>query len=171
MKYDYLTIYEKNTAFLQSRPLLLRLVKILNVALCWMFVALYAFLWIHALWIEPMAEKELVGIALPPALTWISVTALQWLFDRPRPYDENGANITPLQVKKKDNSSFPSRHLACASAIAMAFLCHFTLPGVLLLGFTLLLGYLRFALGWHYPSDLFAGAGLGIALGGIIFFI
>ena len=43
--------------------------------------------------------------------------------------------------------------------------------GIALLGLSVLLGYIRFATGLHYPSDLLAGMGLGIFLGCFMFML
>lgn len=149
----------------------IRLIKIFSIALPWLFTAVYAFLWAHALWLKPFAPKELVGIALPIPLAILTSTALQLLFNRARPYEEEGKGVQPLLPKKRRNGSFPCRQLTCAVAIATVFLPHIPVAGALLYVFSVVLGYVRFSLGWHYPSDLFASVGLGAALGSIVFFL
>lgn len=172
MKYDYQALYNKNAAFYHARPMAKLALKLANITFSWLFVAAYAVLWTYALWLQPLGPKEIVGISLPPCLAFLCSTALRLFFKRPRPYTENGANITPLTQKKHaDNASFPSRHLACAASIAMVFLPHYLFAGVALLAISLLLGYARFALGLHYPSDLLAGESIGIALGYLVFIV
>ena len=41
--------------------------------------------------------------------------------------------------------------------------------GIAVLAAGALLGYIRFAAGIHYPSDLFAGAGIGVLFGLMVF--
>ena len=93
------------------------------------------------------------------------VSVLQLAIDRPRPYDIDGAGIVPLKNKERDRTSFPSRHLTCAAAITAVFFPYLPAISALLFLLSLGLGYARFAIGWHYPSDLFAGFMLGLAIG------
>ena len=114
---------------------------------------------------------DLIKILFTPLMALLTVSVMRLAIDRPRPYAEDGAGITPLVEKKSDGKSFPSRHLACAAVIAMSFLPYYPIAGAFLLGGSAVLGYIRFALGVHYPSDLVAGMGLGIALGSLIFLL
>ena len=170
MNYDYVTLYNKNAEFYRSHPTALRAVRLGNIVLSWLFVACYGILWVYALIIDEFSTSELLSILFPPAVTLLAASFLRKLIERPRPYTEKGAQITPLVTKKHaENNSFPSRHLACAAAIAVVYLPFYPVAGGFLIVCSLLLGYVRFALGLHYPSDLLAGEGLGIALGALAF--
>lgn len=171
MNYDYPTLYNKNAEFYKTHKTALLAIRLSNVFLSWLFVVCYGVLWVNALWLNEFSSKEIVAILLPPALTLLTATLLRILFERPRPYSEQGANITPL-VKKKDSDlrSFPSRHLACAAVISTVYLPFYPIAGISLLLGSLLLGYVRFALGLHYPSDLLAGEGIGVLFGCLTFF-
>ena len=170
MKYNYVTLYNKNAEFYNARPTAKRAIKIFNTLLTWLFFACYGILWLYALHIDPFGAKDLIKVLFVPLLTLLVVSVLRLAITRARPYTEAGAGITPFVEKKKaDNKSFPSRHLACATVISMVFLPYYPIAGYMLLGFSGVLGYIRFALGLHYPSDLLAGAGLGIALGSLMF--
>lgn len=172
MKYDYVAIYNKSAAFYNAHPTAKRALKLGNTALTWLFFACYGILWLYALYVDPFETRDLVNILFVPLLTLLTVSVLRLAIHRARPYTEDGANITPFVEKKNvDYKSFPSRHLACATVISMAFLPFYPIAGGILLGLSILLGYIRFAVGLHYPSDLFAGASLGIALGSIIFLL
>ena len=170
MKYSYASLYNKNAEFYNAHPTAKRAIKIGNTLLTWLFFACYGILWLYALQIDPLGAIDLIKILFVPLLTLLVVSVLRLAITRARPYTEAGAGITPFVEKKKaDNKSFPSRHLACATVISMVFLPYYPLAGGVLLGLSALLGYIRFALGLHYPSDLLAGAGLGVALGYLMF--
>lgn len=172
MKYDYVTLYNKSAAFYNAHPRAKRALKLGNTALTWLFFVCYGILWTYALFIEPFGVRDLVKILFIPLLTLLAVTVLRLTIRRARPYSQEGAGITPFVEKKNvDDKSFPSRHMACATVIAMTFLPFYPIAGCILLCLSALLGYIRFAAGLHYPSDLLAGAELGAAFGYIIFLL
>ena len=172
MKYDYVTLYNKNAAFYNAHPKAKLMLKLANTLFTWLFFACYGILWLYALYLTPFETRDLINILFVPLLTLLTVSVLRLAVTKARPYTEEGAGIAPFVEKKKsDNKSFPSRHLACATVISMVFLPYYPIVGGVLLGISALLGYIRFATGLHYPSDLFAGAGLGVALGSIIFLL
>ena len=172
MKYDYVTLYNKNLAFYNAHPTAKRAIKLGNIFLSLLFVVCYGILCLYAFHVTPFETMDLIKILFVPLLTLLTVSVVRLAVPRPRPYTEAGAEIIPLVEKKKsDDKSFPSRHLACATVISMVFLPYYPLAGGILLGLSALLGYIRFTLGLHYPSDLFAGAGLGVALGSLIFIL
>ena len=172
MKYDYVTLYNKNAEFFNTHPTAKRALKLGNTLLTCLFFACYGILWLYALWITPFETRDLINILFVPLLTLLTVSIMRLAITRARPYTEEGAGITPFVEKKKaDNKSFPSRHLACATVISMTFLHFYPIVGGVLLGVSVLLGYIRFALGLHYPSDLVAGAGLGILFGCFMFIL
>ena len=157
MKYDYATIYNKSAAFYHAHPKAKLALKLANACLSVLFVVSYPLLVFFALSL-PMhfnGVNGMLSILFPPALTLLVVSVLRVWFQRPRPYSSEGAGIQPLIKKRSaDNRSFPSRHLACAAVIAMAYLHFYPIIGGFLLAISVLLGYTRFALGLHYPSDL-----------------
>ena len=61
---------------------------------------------------------------------------------------------------------FPSDHATGAFAIAFALVLRDRMVGIVALALAVVLSFGRVALGVHYPSDVFAGAvlGLGAAL-------
>ena len=172
MHNHYVALYNKTASFYNARPFAKTLLKLGNKLLTLLFFACYGGLWVYTLLIAKLNTKALVTILFVPLLTLLVVTILRLAIDRPRPYTEAGAGITPLIDKKKaDNKSFPSRHLACATVIAMTFLPFYPLVSAGLFLCSFLLGYIRFALGVHYPSDLFAGGILGMILGSFMFIL
>jgi membrane-associated phospholipid phosphatase len=106
-----------------------------------------------------------VRILLAPALCLFLVTVLRYVINRPRPYCERGAGIIPLVDKRTQDKSFPSRHTASAFVLALTLLPYALWAGIPLLILACGVGLVRFALGLHYPSDIIAGAGIGILCG------
>ncbi len=169
MKYDYVALYNKNAAFYEGHPRLKKALLLFNTLAPLAFVAGYLLLVGYGC--VELSSKELSVLLFAPASALLSVTALRITANRPRPYDTDGAGITPLRKKESSGKSFPSRHLASAAAIALSFLRYFPAVGVVFLLLGLTLGYTRFATGWHYPSDLIVGFLLGLALGAFIFLL
>ena len=165
MKYDYTTFYNKNAEFFLSHPKAKRALLVFNTLATYIFILAYALLFVYGLKKGNFTPNDFTNVFFAPAMALFVVTVLRLAIQHPRPYDEDGANIIPLKKKEGDSSSFPSRHLTCATVISTVFLPYIPAVGVLLFVFSLLLGYARFAIGWHYPSDLFAGFFLGVAMG------
>jgi len=82
---------------------------------------------------------------------------------RPRPY-ETCPNIK-LYGKALDRFSFPSGHTLHSTGFALVLTWNFPSAAVFLIPFTLVLGWSRVVLGLHYPSDVAAGAALGMLTG------
>ncbi len=164
MKYDYKALYQKNAAFYNARPKLKKALLFGNLAFTFFFFVAYGGLTAYALFSPDSFEvKDTIKMLFAPSLCVFLIALLRLTIPRPRPYSEAGANIEPLLKKHgAQDQSFPSRHIASAFVIAGVFLAHFTLVGVALFALALTLGYIRFALGLHYPSDLIGGAGVGV---------
>lgn len=80
---------------------------------------------------------------------------------RPRPY------LALPEVKLRQgyilkDYSFPSGHTAASFSIFTAISIHYHLISPVLLTVSLLIGVSRIYLGQHYPTDVIAGAALGI---------
>lgn len=171
MKYDYKQLYEKNAAFYNARPAAKTALKIGNTVLTYAFVLAYLGLWIYG-FIKGLSPKDFTKIFAVPVGALLVVSAVRMAVDRPRPYSAQGAGIPPLTTREgREDDSFPSRHLTCAFVIGMTFLPYLPILGAVLLVGGCLLGYARFALGLHYPSDLVVGALIGIAVGSLIFIL
>ncbi|MBO4940198.1 MAG: phosphatase PAP2 family protein [Clostridia bacterium] len=170
MKYDYKTLYEKNATFLKAVPLRKRLIQAIDMAVTLFVMIAYLCLIMHAINAK-IPTTDFVALLFVPFLGLFIATVLQIAIDRPRPFSESGAAITPMYKRSGDGKSFPSRHMTSAFVIATVCLPHLPAFGAVLYVLSLFLGYARFSLGWHYPSDLFAGAGLGVGIGCLIFFL
>jgi undecaprenyl-diphosphatase len=93
------------------------------------------------------------------------VQAIKRITSRIRPYDTY-LSIVPQKTER--DFSFPSGHTAAA------FSCAITLGGISsgiavpLFGLAMLIAYSRIYLGIHYPSDVMAGAIIGIGLASLL---
>ncbi len=167
MKNSYVAIYNENAAFFYARPKYKRALLIFNRFTPYAFALAYALLLGYAAF--NLFANELSALLFSPACALLIVSVLQAFVDRPRPYAAEGANVIPLAEKRGNSQSFPSRHLASAAAISVCFFPYLPIVGGVLLLLTLGLGYTRFAIGWHYPSDLITGFLLGLACGALLF--
>ncbi|MBO5277312.1 MAG: phosphatase PAP2 family protein [Clostridia bacterium] len=171
MKYNYSSLYNRNAAFLEKRQGVKKALLLFNTVIPYFFMLAYVLLFVYGATKGKFETTDFVKIFCSPAFALLFVSVLRLAIDRARPYSEDGAGIVPLKEKEGDRSSFPSRHLTCAAVIATTFLPYIPAVGCLLFVLGLGLGYARFAIGWHYPSDLFAGFALGVVVGLIPVFI
>lgn len=99
-------------------------------------------------------SSKLVITILKPLSSFLIVTIIRKLYNRPRPCVV--FNIEPL-VDHKTDESFPSRHTVSAFAIAFALL-NISLPlGIISLIIACLVGLSRIFCGVHFVSDVFCG--------------
>lgn len=107
--------------------------------------------------------KHAVAEALWSALAAFTISvSLAMLIGRVRPYlaIKNVVAIVPPNIQ---SGSFPSSHTAVAFAIASAIAFKDIPLGIAAFILAFLVAFGRVAAGMHYPSDVMAGAALGIA--------
>ena len=92
-----------------------------------------------------------------------SATVLRNHFQRPRPCQ--ALQGVQLLVGCSDSFSFPSNHATNAFALAAFFAVYYRRLAIPLFLFAALVGYSRIYVGVHYPTDVLAGAVLGVMLG------
>ena len=100
-------------------------------------------------------DARLWKFFLIPAISFVILSIVRKLINRPRPYETLG--FVPFLIKESDGCSFPSRHVFSAFVIA-ASVTTLTPLGWLLYLPALLLALIRVISGVHYPSDVIAGA-------------
>lgn len=170
MQYDYKKIYEKHAEFYNARPWAKKTLLFADKSLTALFGGAYLGLWTYGVCENAFTLRQYALLFAVPVLALLLVSILRLAIRRPRPYAQKGADITPLKIRDgAENTSFPSRHLACSCVIATVFFAYYPPIAFLLLALSILLGYTRFALGLHYPSDLLVGGGLGVVCGLLIF--
>lgn len=80
---------------------------------------------------------------------------------RPRPFADY-PNFCELLISPPSGFSFPSGHTCASFAAAVTIFLHYKKPGILALILASLIGFSRIFLFVHYPTDVLAGALLGI---------
>lgn len=101
-----------------------------------------------------MALTGILGIAL--------YKALKHVFVRERPFITHSS--ISLAASPLDRYSFPSGHTLHAVSFTWQAVAQFPELGWVLLPLASLIAASRVVLGLHYPTDVLAGAGIGIAL-------
>lgn len=109
-----------------------------------------------------LGEREL-GLVVLFALTLshIAVQVLKRAVARPRPCDANGRPLALVDLP--DPFSFPSGHVAAATAVAGAVTVVHPIAAPILIPLAALIAYSRVALRVHHVGDVIAGAALGAA--------
>jgi len=106
------------------------------------------------------------GIAAVTALAAVAAdsiaTGVKDLTNRPRPFE---AHPQIHELYAVHSSSFPSGHAATAlaGAVVVSYLARRAAP--FLLAFAVLIAYSRIYVGDHYPTDVLAGAAIGVVAG------
>ncbi|MDO5853114.1 MAG: phosphatase PAP2 family protein [Thermoplasmata archaeon] len=127
-------------------------------------VSTYAAVWlILAFLLTCSKEYRRAGYAVivSVVVAWILADfVIKPLVGRERPYEVTGFDIL---VSAASTSSFPSGHTAFSFAAATAVFIHNRKWGIPALVFAALVGISRMYLYMHWPTDVLAGALLGIA--------
>ena len=94
------------------------------------------------------------------------------MWPRPLPTAPGRMRCWPAAVLRQEpahGTSFPSSHTAVTLAVVIALVPFLARPFAAVgIGYAVLVGWSRVYLGVHYPLDVLAGAGLGLAAGGMI---
>ena len=109
-----------------------------------------------------------VAVAVVAAgAAWVLANVAKVIADRPRPYLVTADAV--LRQHPAHGTSFPSSHTAVTLAVAIALVPFLARPlAAVGIGYAVLVGWSRVYLGVHYPLDILAGAGIGMAAGGAV---
>lgn len=154
------------------------------VSTTWIWLPLYGFFLYFAYRKGQFKQlfAVLIGIVCCVAIAdAVSVHGFKEVWKRPRPTHHSEIGSLVRTVNKPDGTEyrggkygFVSSHAANIGAITTFILLSFyrySKRWLLLMLWTALVSYSRIYLGVHYPSDIFGGALLGIAVGSFVFYI
>jgi undecaprenyl-diphosphatase len=123
-----------------------------------------------ALWVvdtprEPGVWRRATAAGLSAAAVGLLANqVIAQIWHRPRPYQDHPLGILPLLTPSHD-PSFPSDHATAAFAIAFGILFVARRTGWLFVAWATLIAASRVLAGMHYPTDVLAGAVIGLGAG------
>lgn len=134
---------------------------VLPALLLWM-----AFIYKREVW------KPLLVLAVAVAASdTIAYRVIKKSVERPRPTQNEMIQDWLRPVGQGHGSSFPSNHTSNCFAGAVVLSYFFRRSRWAVYGLATLVGISRAALGVHYPSDVLAGAILGLIVGHLVVFV
>ena len=138
-----------------------------------MFFAQYFeyFLWLGLLIFLAISFKKywkmvVEAIVASVFTRFVLVEVIRWLWFRPRPFVT--LNFVPLINQSAKEASFPSGHASFYFALSTIVYCYNKKAGILFFIASALIVIARVFVGIHWPSDILAGAVLGILTGWLI---
>ena len=130
-----------------------------NAGICWLILALFLLLW---------KSKRTCGLSILAGLLFHLLFInlfLKKVTARLRPFQVNES--FPLLITAPTDYSFPSGHTGGAFIAATILLHYDKRLGIPVLILAIMIAFSRLYLYVHYPSDVIAGAIIGILLGRI----
>ncbi len=112
-------------------------------------------------------HQAAIATAISLAISHIPVQILKRWYPRKRPYLTIQDAKYPVHPLK--DHSFPSGHTTAVFSVFIPFICYNPSLLAFLLPLALCVGISRIYLGLHYPSDVFVGMCLALALASSLF--
>lgn len=162
----YIESYKKHEPYFRADERRIKALKLFGKVSTIMVYVIYVGMLVYLLL---CLDARIVRAVFVPALIFFITTAIRSGINAPRPYEREG--FSSLIPKKTRGRSCPSRHSACAFAIAFACL-YISLPlGIFMLLISAMIGVHRMIIGVHFPLDVVFGAGLAALIAIPGFFI
>jgi len=95
---------------------------------------------------------------------FVVVDLIKFFWDRPRPFVENNIN----QILEYTGASFPSGHAALSFALSFVIYNYNKKAGILFFVASFLISISRVFVGIHWPTDIMAGALVGVFSGWLV---
>ena len=152
--------YDRYVSFFRKKPGWISVVKTVNHILTLTGFIVYPAMILYLLCKK---SRKLKAYLLVPAAAFVLVSVFRNRWNRPRPYED--PEIHTLTGRDKKGQSFPSRHLFSYFLISVLLKVLCPPAGILMMVSGLILAVIRVILGVHYPSDVIAGALLGLFSG------
>ncbi len=126
-------------------------------------VTSYAAIWLISAFVMTCSPRyRRMGVAVIVSVAVVSLVVdmiMKPYFDRVRPFEVTGF---PLIVDVPTSESFPSGHTAYSFAAATAILIYDRRLGIVAMILACLTGFSRMYLYVHWPTDVLAGAVVGV---------
>lgn len=152
--FEVLTDFGKDTIVLSLAAVLLLVVTLMAPAL------------------HGSSRRRLLATGLRLQFIWLAIAVplafgelVKWIAGRGRPFvggQANAFNFTPFAGTEGAHASFPSAHAITAFALAFAIAAIWPRLRGLMIAYALVIAFTRLVLLAHHPSDVVAGATIGI---------